>query len=615
MARGLCLVYMLLGSLLACTEAFMPRMHRSWMSQARPHHKRGLLRICSGNDDFTDNEFTSLDDLLYSRGVMFVGDGQAEAAMEMSKSVKNGAYLFSPTQSMEEGIPINGDPIKARDLSATNKRAKRKKKRIEIPLLPFEAPLFPGSREFLFIYEMRFRSLMNDVHDSKLVGRCFLSEDDQIGSVGTLCKIVESRKLESGKGFFVIEARHRFRIVSIEQRVPYSTAIVELDYEDDPLPDEQVPSVVKLWNDVYRSLKIYLRIARLHALTLKNGGYDDLGEADKALVDVQSVEIARLHREITRIESRIRNRMGEKGDEEKLMALREAVAGFQQMTGVEYTGEEGDTDVREDVDDDDRMSRFLYDSDEARSEMENSMYRHGQAIPASARRSSRGDYSSDRDSAEEDGNGDDEEALPAITTASEDESGEMDEDIEFLSPEVRDTKPLGEMQLTQMANSDIVERATAFGHAVANLLSTDEYVMQQLLQSTDLTYRLKGLKASLDEALEDITDAMQATDMEAGIEGIVMQAMREDDDDSDLMPPPEYLGVTLDAMIDDELLMELNERETREVENSAANEADSNNDKAAGAVPVNERQYSTVDRDDDPGDDDIWTANSAYAFQ
>ena len=81
------------------------------------------------------------------------------------------------------------------------------------------------------------------------------------------------------------------------------------------------------------------------------------------------------------------------------------------------------------------------------------------------------------------------------------------------------------------------------------------------------------------------------------------------------MPPPEYLGVTLDAMIDDELLMELNERETREVENSAANEADSNNDKAAGAVPVNERQYSTVDRDDDPDDDDIWTANSAYAFQ
>ena len=61
--------------------------------------------------------------------------------------------------------------------------------------------------------------------------------------------------------------------------------------------------------------------------------------------------------------------------------------------------------------------------------------------------------------------------------------------------------------------------------------------MQQLLQSTDLTYRLRGLKACLEEALEDITEAMQETGMESEIEEIIINAMRVDDDDSDLIPP------------------------------------------------------------------------------
>lgn len=587
-----------LVSIWARISSPFPSTRTVWTTfPGRQCKKSRHVAMCTGDQDFTDGDFTSLDDLLYSRGVMFVGDGQAEAAAERSNSVKNGAYLFAPTTSSENtNVPINGDPMNARDLSS-NKRSRKKKKCIEIPLLPFEAPLFPGSREFLFIYEMRFRSLMNDVKDSKLVGRCFLSEDDQIGSVGTLCKIVESRKLESGKGFFVIEARRRFRIMSIEQRVPYSTAIVELDYEDDPVSDEQVPGIVKLWNDIYRSLKIYLRIARLHAETLKSESYDDIlgDEADHALVDVRSEEIARLQREIGRIESRIKSNTSEAGDEERLVALLEAVAGFQQMTGVDYSEDD-------EVEDQGAVNRYLYDSDEARSEIENSMYRLGQARPSSSIKKRDTQEGADLDDAEDD-------VALSGTAELTDGGEELDEEMEFLSPEVRDTKPLDKALVTQMTNMDIISRVTAFSHAVANLLSTDEYVMQQLLQSTDLVYRLKGLKASLDEALEDITDAMQGTDMTAGIEEIVMKAMQDDDDDGDLMPPPEYPGVTLDAVIDEELLIELNERDTREVEST------SSRDEAAGAVSINDRQYSALDSEDDADDDDIWSANSTYAFQ
>ena len=71
----------------------------------------------------------------------------------------------------------------------------------EIAIMPFETPLFPGAREFLYIYEMRFRSLMNDVESAgNLLGRCFVSSTGAIGLVGSFCNIVEREKLKDGKG-------------------------------------------------------------------------------------------------------------------------------------------------------------------------------------------------------------------------------------------------------------------------------------------------------------------------------------------------------------------------------------------------------------------------------
>ena len=262
---------------------------------------------------------------------------------------------------------------------------------------------------------------MNDVQHSQLLGRCFLSEDDKIGSVGTLCKIMESRKLESGKGFFVIEAKYRFRIISIEQSVPYTTATVELDYVDDVVPDEKVPAVVRLWNAIYHNLKIYLRIARLYANTLKNNGYNEIvGEAYNALVDVHSVEVTRLQREISRIESRMKNKQAEIGDEEKLMALREVVTGFQQMMSVDSTG----VDSRESEDE----SRYLHNTDEARKDIAGSVDFIDQAA-------SEASY-----------NGEAEDALDQRHEQAGDQE-DLDAEMEYLSREVIDSKPLHEAKL------------------------------------------------------------------------------------------------------------------------------------------------------------------------
>lgn len=84
-------------------------------------------------------------------------------------------------------------------------RDKGPRRIIEIGLLPFEGPLFPKAREFLFIFEMRYRLLLNHVqereHGHRYLGRCYYNaETDEIGSVGSLCRVVESRKLMDGKG-------------------------------------------------------------------------------------------------------------------------------------------------------------------------------------------------------------------------------------------------------------------------------------------------------------------------------------------------------------------------------------------------------------------------------
>ena len=102
-------------------------------------------------------EIPSLEDLFGGNGVKYVLNN--EGAFDTDQGVEN--MMIKPSQ-------IN----------------KKKVELIDIPIMPFESPLFPGSREFLYIYEMRFRSLMNDAEmNGNRLGRCFISENGAIGSI------------------------------------------------------------------------------------------------------------------------------------------------------------------------------------------------------------------------------------------------------------------------------------------------------------------------------------------------------------------------------------------------------------------------------------------------
>lgn len=122
---------------------------------------------------------------------------------------------------------------------------------INIPIWLDESPLLPFSKEFLFIYEMRFRSLFNDAekHGHKL-GWAYQTEDGKIAEIGTLCNIIEKKKLENGKGFYVVQGCSRFRVRQILSTEPYLSAQVEIIHDDSDTQQQQVVIVDVTEEDV-----------------------------------------------------------------------------------------------------------------------------------------------------------------------------------------------------------------------------------------------------------------------------------------------------------------------------------------------------------------------------
>lgn len=192
------------------------------------------------NDDDEDDDSPSLEELFggRGRGVKYVLDTNEQQPPLDDETIDSSVILLA--QSDKNKQPV----IK------------------EIAIMPFESPLFPGAREFLYIYEMRFRSLMNDVENAgNLLGRCFVSSSGAIGLVGSFCNIVERKKLKDGKGFYIVEAHSRFKIRRILKTEPYIRAEVEMIDDVDFMGDSD--TCEKLCKDVYCELKAYLRIARL----------------------------------------------------------------------------------------------------------------------------------------------------------------------------------------------------------------------------------------------------------------------------------------------------------------------------------------------------------------
>lgn len=134
----------------------------------------------------------------------------------------------------------------------------------EIPLIPFDDVIFPNSRDFLHVTDMRFRFVFQKVEEGDdMFGRCFLSQG-KIGKIGCICKIIERRQAENGEQMYIIEAVDRFRILKITQSSPYLKAEVEI-FPKDTFVAEDVPLCEQLCAETYFLLQVYIRLTRLQS--------------------------------------------------------------------------------------------------------------------------------------------------------------------------------------------------------------------------------------------------------------------------------------------------------------------------------------------------------------
>ncbi len=138
-----------------------------------------------------------------------------------------------------------------------------------LPMLPEGTVAFPGSRHFLFINEMKFREMFSEMartNDNRLC-RCFVNRDGGVEPVALMCKILESRLLKSGMSMYVIQATKKVRIDKLIQKPnsSYLTGYIRNvdnrsdNWEEDLLTNES------LCVEIYNNLKVYLRLAKIHA--------------------------------------------------------------------------------------------------------------------------------------------------------------------------------------------------------------------------------------------------------------------------------------------------------------------------------------------------------------
>jgi hypothetical protein len=103
-----------------------------------------------------------------------------------------------------------------------------------IPIFSYNNVVLPQGSEWLNVFEMKHRQLLNDVN---VFGLCYYSQQQQkIALTGTLVKITSRKILEDGRVFAVIEGGERFYLEEVLTERPYIKARVRTfrDYSETP---------------------------------------------------------------------------------------------------------------------------------------------------------------------------------------------------------------------------------------------------------------------------------------------------------------------------------------------------------------------------------------------
>jgi uncharacterized protein len=119
----------------------------------------------------------------------------------------------------------------------------------ELPLFPLHTVLFPGMPLPLYIFEERYKEMMQVCLDEKrpfgvVLIRSGVAEGGPLADpydVGCVADIVEVQQMEDGRYLIMAVGQERFRIVSLDHSMPYLVGRVEpISFQQEPQNDIDV---------------------------------------------------------------------------------------------------------------------------------------------------------------------------------------------------------------------------------------------------------------------------------------------------------------------------------------------------------------------------------------
>ena len=126
-----------------------------------------------------------------------------------------------------------------------------------IPLFPRNQVLGPLGEEYLGVYEMRYRQLLNDISEGGLFGHVYYSqENSKIALVGTLARVKRTERLDDGGIYVVMEGVGRFYTRDVVAEKPYLRARVQSfkDYTENSALATSLE--LNVFNEVRYSVKL-----------------------------------------------------------------------------------------------------------------------------------------------------------------------------------------------------------------------------------------------------------------------------------------------------------------------------------------------------------------------
>lgn len=130
-----------------------------------------------------------------------------------------------------------------------------------VPIFPYNSVLVPHSSDWLNIFEMKHRQLVDDVvkYDGTFGFIHYSQGMQKLALVGTLAKIKDRKILADGRSFVVIEGIKRFYLKESVSEKPYIRARVQT-FDD---WSENLPLMRELEDKVFKEVRANLKMMKI----------------------------------------------------------------------------------------------------------------------------------------------------------------------------------------------------------------------------------------------------------------------------------------------------------------------------------------------------------------